>query len=133
MQYYPFQKKWRNLKAIYNRPSLREMMVRGMDRKVLDKASGYDFRFAFYGPVDTDNCTPSDYDSCDWRFDIPGNHPAYFKWACHDSAYWLSPVHHRAAMIAEPKMDWELLCLVDAEKWVKASQGAEGAKGTGLE
>jgi hypothetical protein len=23
--------------------------------------------------------------------------------------------------------------LVDAEKWVKASQGAEGAKGTGLE
>jgi tRNA 2-(methylsulfanyl)-N6-isopentenyladenosine37 hydroxylase len=54
--------------------------------------------------------------------------------ARHYGAYWLLASQDFPRPLLETRLgELAVVELVDAEKWVKASQGAEGAKGTGLE
>ncbi len=57
--------------------------------------------------------TPSEYDSCDWRWcpEEPrkGPHPAFWDYACHASCHWLVDLNLYVAIRSYPRQLWRIL------------------------
>lgn len=53
--------------------------------------------------------TPSDYDSCDWRFGRRGRPPEFWKYVCHSACHWLVDLHLHVASMAFPKWQWRIV------------------------
>src|SRR3954465_1903387 len=97
--YYPIQKRWSKIGPIFHSKECekvwRSNMVEYLEQRASENGYKYVARsFAF----------PSDCDSCDWRYNRKGKHPAYFNFVCHSACHWLVDMCLFVAMKVHPEV-----------------------------
>lgn len=103
MQYYDIQKNWKKVKPVLTSEHARRIIQFCM--------------FDFYnqhpnrgGPSQLFNhgYLPMDSDGCDWRLDVRGRPPEYFKYVCHGKCHWLVDVNLYCANQVCPEENWSI-------------------------
>ena len=109
LEYYPIQKQWKKLKPIDKSEPFCEIAHMEMERYAENRANhyGYKFKPTKYSP----QITPSDYETCDWRYMTGrrGRHPAFWDYVCHGACHWTAPLGLIVAQVALPERDWVLV------------------------
>jgi len=112
MKYYPIQKNWRKAKDIYSSAEAKAIWCPDMILYMEMRAE--DTGVKQWYPADSPELTPSDFDSCDWRYEGMGRgrkgpQPAFWKYVCHAACHYLVDLGLYAATTVEPNRDWRVI------------------------
>lgn len=107
IKYFPVAKHWRKLLPVYQSPEAEKIwrlnMRDYMDIRAFDREFKYVHNESRYR-------TPSDYDSCDWRFsNRRGRKPAFWDYVCHSACHWLVDVNLFVACKVFPQFQWRII------------------------
>lgn len=106
IQYYPIAKHWRRLKPFFEYPESEQFWRLNMrdyyEQRMLKHQIPYQHDESKYS-------TPSDYDSCDWRWCRPGRHPQFWNYVCHSACHWLVDCNLFVATNALPQFQWRIV------------------------
>ena len=106
--YYPIQRKWRQLRPVFERPAVLELMHSEMECYAQARAEDYGYK---HKPTPfTWSLRPADYDSCDWRWGNGrrGPQPGYWAWACVGSCHWVASHNLAVISMLEPDRPWQI-------------------------
>jgi len=112
VKYFPIQQYWRSLKPIFESEAATGIWVMNMadfeEQRSVER--GYKNMFP------KNRCrlilnSPSEYDSCDWRFNRGkrGRAPAYFNYACHSACHWVADLALFVASKHSPHIQWRII------------------------
>ncbi len=115
--YVNIQKYWRKLKPLFESPEATKIWQRNFvdyyeQRKSNCVKSGHSKAREPWRLVLS---SPSQFDSCDWRYhdQPPGPRPRFWDYACHSACHWVADLGMFVATRGFPQMDW---CIITSEK-----------------
>lgn len=105
--YVDIQKHWRRLGPIYKSPKAfaiwKPCMVEFAQVRAHDNGGKFPHQ------EQERHQWPSGYDSCDWKWDRKGIHPAFWKYTCAGACHWLADLALFVATSAWPKTPWRII------------------------
>jgi hypothetical protein len=107
MKYYPIQKNWRKAKDIYSSPEAKAIWY--PDMILFKEMKAEETGVKQWYPTDSPELTPSDFESCYWRYGRKGRQPAFWKYVCHAACHHLVGLGLYAATIVEPNQNWRVI------------------------
>ena len=107
MEYYPIQKNWRKAKDIYSSPEAKAIWY--PDMILFKEMKAEETGVKQWYPTDSPELTPSDFESCYWRYGRKGRQPAFWKYVCHAACHHLVGLGLYAATIVEPNQNWRVI------------------------
>ena len=106
--YYPVQKRWSQLRPVFEQGHIIELMYEQMEIWASIRAEE---SCCEYKPLPlTPWLRPADYDSGNWRrrFGRRGRLPDYFAWACEGACHWLASTYLFVISEVEPDRPWQI-------------------------
>jgi hypothetical protein len=106
--YYPIQRKWRQLRPVFEQPHIIELMHEQMEIWASIRAEE---SFCEHTPRPlTPWLRPADYDSGNWRRRLGrrGRLPDYFEWAAEGACHWLASTYLFVISEVEPDQPWQI-------------------------
>lgn len=104
-RYVDIQKHWRRLGPIYQSEDASLFWKPHMREYLECRAEQYGFKPRHR----REDQLPHDYDSCDWRCDRRGPHPAFWKFVCHSACHWLVDLGMFVSATAWPNVEWRII------------------------
>jgi hypothetical protein len=98
-RYYEVVKNWGRIKRHLDDRELNQTLVKDFNL----------FTFGRWGKEFKPGMFPDEFESCDWRLDIRGRHPAYFRYVKHRACHWLCNFNLRLATLVAPKRSWRVV------------------------
>ena len=105
--YYPIQRKWRQLRLLFELPEVLELMHSEMECYACARAedNGYEHTPTPFTPA----LRPAAYDSLDWRWrERRGPQPGYWAWACAGACHWMASHNLTVISSLEPDRPWQI-------------------------
>ncbi len=99
MQYYPIVRKWKKIKPFTETKELQDILVRDFNLYTMGR----------WGTPFTHGMLPEEIESCDWRFEVRGKHPEYWKFIKHGACHWVVNFCLCLAQKIEPKKQWRIV------------------------
>ena len=106
--YYPIQRKWRQLRPLFESAPVMELMHSEMECYASARAE--DYGYAHKPTPFHSGLRPADYDSCDWRWNSGrrGPQPGYWAWTCPGACHWLASPLLLVISMLEPDRPWQI-------------------------
>jgi len=104
--YVNVQKYWRRLSPIFRSQRAACIWMPCMLEYWMTRADEYKYEFK---PPWNEPYFPAIFDSCDWRFERRGRHPAYWDFVVHGACHWIVDLDLFVAINAYPEIPWQIL------------------------
>ncbi len=107
LRYVEISRHWRKIKPHLLHPNAEGIWRANMKDYAEQRAEKYKYKFRFrHG----DYQTPSDFDSCDWRWcGHVGRRPEYWLWVCHSACHFLVDLNLFVAVQSFPGFEWRIV------------------------
>jgi hypothetical protein len=100
MKFYPVVKNWsKKISPHLDNPVPQKVLVSDFNVYTVGRY-GKRFRLGRY---------PSEFEISDWRCDVPGRHPRYFRYVSQGACHWLVNFNLMSAMLSEPEKNWRIV------------------------
>lgn len=108
--YVPIQKEWRKLKPFFRSDEVTRLWKTDLVGYIESRAHEHVF------PINYKRLKalqlPSDFDSCDWRYNgygRKGRRPSYWDYVCHGACHWIVDMCLYVATQAYPDEQWRII------------------------
>lgn len=99
MNYYPIQKRWRNIKPHIENKEVQRLLVRDFHKYI----------FGRWNKPFLKGMKPHDFENCDWWLDHRGRMPEYWNYVKHAACHWLVNFNLALARVVEPHKKWRII------------------------
>lgn len=107
LRYVDITKHWRKIKLHILTANSEGIWRSNMKDYAIQRAENYKYKIRFRHK---DYKTPSDFDSCDWRYcGHVGRRPEYWQWVCHSACHFLVDLNLFVADQSFPKFKWRIV------------------------
>lgn len=109
IDFYPVQKRWRKVGAIYRSDQARAIWHPELEAFAYSRAE--EDGYAYKPTPWREGLTPSHWDSTDWRWcrGRRGPQPAFWDYVVHAGCHWSCSLNLWVAMRAEPNRPWRIV------------------------
>lgn len=106
--YTDLQSRWREIGPLFRSRECASIWIPCMSEYMQQKSSNPKWKFKFDSGKYR---TPSDFDSCDWRWEAKrkGRHPAFWDYACYRACHWVADMCLFVAISSEPGFPWRII------------------------
>lgn len=106
LKYFPIVKHWKRLRPLFRSATAEQFWRLNLRDHAEQRASQHKLK---HKHNESRYRRPSDYDSCDWRFNRPGRKPEFWDYCCHSACHWLVDMNLWVAMRAFPEVPWRVV------------------------
>lgn len=106
LKYFPVKEHWRKLGPLFRSPEAKAIWLPNMRDFMVNRAHDYKIK---YTPDPKREQCPAAFDSCDWRYNHQGRHPAFWDFVCYRACHWVVDLCLYVATTAYPRIPWRIV------------------------